>query len=417
MQNRIQLLCNVLLLLPRGVASTLATLPKLCPSCLAEPLETAYFGGQLGGEPPRLTAPTAAAFEEAARSGKVLIIEKVSAGTSLGGWTCQRFAEAFPKARMRREYDWIRNPEDKNLQLLGSSAWITKQEAGEGKTASLQHDQKVPPFAPFYWGVREHGGRDLGSEEAIKEVKDLIKKSVPAFMDQENAQSLFQNAEFWFGAKGTGARAHMDSHCMSTLSVVLSGARRWRVGPPPRMPRGAGRSPDGENLFDDGVAYELKWKPMFEFTVKEGEAVLFPPGWIHETLNTAEGCTAALTTQFASPLPVRYYRSFYQRLRRVGDLQNCWPMMRRWARPEEHLPPGVAAATASKMAKEGSFKWSSTALDFFDADGDGTLSEQEISGTMKSWQATEHAIQRERQVLRPRVDMSFDPPRAASIEL
>ena len=34
---------------------------------------------------------------------------------------------------------------------------------------------------------------------------------------------------------------------------------------------GAGRSPDGEVVFDDGVAYQLGWKPMFEFTVKEGE--------------------------------------------------------------------------------------------------------------------------------------------------
>lgn len=83
---------------------------------------------------------------------------------------------------------------------------------------------------------------------------------------------------FWGGQPSkksrTGARAHMDSHCISTLSVVLHGERRWRIGPVPRLPQGAGRSPDGEVVFDDGVAYQLGWKPMFEFTVKEGELSL-----------------------------------------------------------------------------------------------------------------------------------------------
>lgn len=78
----------------------------------------------------------------------------------------------------------------------------------------------------------------------------------------------------------TGARAHMDSHCISTLSVVLHGERRWRIGPVPRLPQGAGRSPDGEVVFDDGVAYQLGWKPMFEFTVKEGEIWAWGFLWI-----------------------------------------------------------------------------------------------------------------------------------------
>ena len=30
----------------------------------------------------------------------------------------------------------------------------------------------------------------------------LIAKSVPTFMDPENAKSLFDNAEFWMGAQG-----------------------------------------------------------------------------------------------------------------------------------------------------------------------------------------------------------------------
>ena len=45
-------------------------------------------------------------------------------------------------------------------------------------------------------------------------------------------------------------------------------------------------------VFDDGVAYRLNWKPLYEFTLYQGEGVLFPPGWIHETLNLDPVCTS-----------------------------------------------------------------------------------------------------------------------------
>ena len=51
-------------------------------------------------------------------------------------------------------------------------------------------------------------------------------------------------------------------------------------------------------VFDDGVAHKSGWAPMYEVSVPAGSALLFPPGWLHETINTAPGCTAALTTQF-----------------------------------------------------------------------------------------------------------------------
>jgi len=116
----------------------------------------------------------------------------------------------------------------------------------------------------------------------VQKIIGLIKSSVPSFMDKRNADSLAENAEFWLGAKGTGARAHMDSHCISTLSVVMHGKRRWRIGPPPRMPPQGGKSDPEEVVFDDGVAYKLKWKPMYEFTVKAGEGTTHAlPRWIH----------------------------------------------------------------------------------------------------------------------------------------
>ncbi|CAJ1364735.1 unnamed protein product [Effrenium voratum] len=383
------------------------SLPKLCAECLPEPLETDYFGGAPGGEPPRLRWPVSAdAFREAARSGKVLILENASAG-ALKGWSCEKLAQEFPEAKMRREYDWVKNPEDRNLQTMGTASWAETTIAGEDASERLAQDENAPPFAPFYWGVREHYKGDLGSQKVVRRVRELITQSVPEFMDDRNGASLFDNAEFWLGAKGTGARAHMDSHCISTLSVVLHGARRWRIGPVPRLPKGAGRSGDDEVVFDDGVAYKLGWKPMFEFTVREGEAVLFPPGWIHETLNTAEGCTVALTTQFDFPQPVRYFRSYYNRLRRVGDLNACWRQMMSWP---GKLPkdPHAVSKTAEQIFEKRAGTWTAEELDFYDLDEDGAVAKAEFLDTFAAWAATERAIRKEKKRRMPKCDVRWD---------
>ena len=290
---------------------------------------------------------------------------------------------------------------------MRSMSWTSSLEQGEDAAERLEQDSSAPPFAPFYWGVREHQKGGLGSKQVIQRIKKLIESSVPHFMDKKNAGSLFDNAEFWMGAKGTGARAHMDSHCISTLSVVLHGERRWRIGPVPRLPKGAGRSPHGEVVFDDGVAYQLGWKPMFEFTLKEGEAVLFPPGWIHETLNSAEGCTIALTAQFDIPVPVRYYRSFYNRLRRMGDLNACWEWMVGWpgAKPTKDLTKAKTLAE-ELFRKRASLK--EQALDFFDLDEDGNVTQDEFVETFVAWAATETAIKKEKPKAMPRCDMAWD---------
>eukprot|EP00656_Telonema_subtile_P038562 TRINITY_DN4362_c0_g1_i3.p1 TRINITY_DN4362_c0_g1~~TRINITY_DN4362_c0_g1_i3.p1 ORF type:complete len:432 (-),score=66.70 TRINITY_DN4362_c0_g1_i3:23-1318(-) len=307
----------------------------LCPDCLKEPVEREYWLPGQGTEPPRLSIDTPnirEVFDAAVRQGKVLILENVTAGASMEGWTCEKFADELPGAKMRREYDWEANPQDANQQMMGDRRWISVKQSGEEGDQRLSEDPDSPPFAPFYWGVRDHDTGDVGDKDTISKVRKLIETSVPKAVDPRNAGSMFDMAEFWLGAKGTGARAHSDSHCVSTLSVVLTGSRRWRIGPIPRMPKGGGRSKPDEVVFDDGVAYKLGWKPLYEFTVNQGEAVLFPPGWVHETFNMDETCTSALTTQLAYPRPATYFREYYSRVSRIGDLESCWPAMVQWGK-------------------------------------------------------------------------------------
>jgi len=89
---------------------------------------------------------------------------------------------------------------------MGDKKWIEAKSGGEDAEERLKQDSKAPPFAPYYWGVREFQNGDLGDRATVEKVQRLVKKSVPFFMNKKNADSLFKNAEFWLGATGTGAR-------------------------------------------------------------------------------------------------------------------------------------------------------------------------------------------------------------------
>ena len=62
--------------------------------------------------------------------------------------------------------------------------------------------------------------------------------------------------------------------------------------------------------------------------------LLFPPGWLHETFNVADGCTAALTHSLATPSPWATFGRT-NRVRCVGDLGNCWDEIK-GAAPAKH---------------------------------------------------------------------------------
>merc|ERR1712032_1595568 len=112
-------------------------------------------------------------------------------------------------------------------------------------------------------------------------------------------------------------------------------------------------------------------------------------------------------------MPVRYYRSFYQRIRRVGDLHPCWRSMVSWAslgELDKHLPKDAAAARsrAAELYRSRNATLSPKQLDFYDLDADGSVSEAEFVSVFTDWIATERAVKKERVVPMPRPDMRLD---------
>jgi hypothetical protein len=168
-----------------------------------------------------------------------------------------------------------------------------------------------------------------------------------------NEEEAGDSFEFWFSLVGGGAFAHADSYCEMAVSMQLQGRKRWRLGMFPEV------NTVFESFFSAdrgiyGAAGGVKWRPEYDFRLRKGECLIFPPGYVHETLvepssdtasATAEGeqskttshgthpwtqdqedrvdsretvdvpdCSVAATFQFNLPLPVKYIRSFLPRL-------------------------------------------------------------------------------------------------------
>ena len=150
------------------------------------------------------------------------------------------------------------------------------------------------------------------------------------------------------------------------------------------MPKGGGRTKPREVVFDDGVAYRLGWEPLYQFTLEAGAPAASAARlvttaasevvWLQARafcflragftkLSTqlilaqvrapclycsmADGAAGALTTQLNYPIPAGYFREYYSRTRRVGDLEPCW---REIVRRSTRVSP-VTAVFRSRWAK------------------------------------------------------------------
>jgi hypothetical protein len=196
-------------------------------------------------------------------------------------------------------------------------------------------------------------------------------------MNPGNDRNFKTTPEFWFAAAGAGAKAHMDTHVQATISLQLAGTKRWRM-----KPLDARKAPFLAMIYKDGDVYEesTRWAPYFNITLRPGEALFFPPGIIHETLNLDRdgvNCAASVTFQFSNPMAARFYRRFLPRVRRTADIHEAWPIIAEWATlnsnaPNAGLPYDKARAQA--LGREGV----GARFTKLDTNGDGSLSRAEL---------------------------------------
>ena len=99
---------------------------------------------------------------------------------------------------------------------------------------------------------------------------------VPYFLRStpSSATRYSSSPEMWFAVPGAGAKAHADGHCEATISLQLSGRKRWRVGSMHNF-REWGQNKlyaeVGDGEFDPAV-----WGASHETILSPGEAIVFP---------------------------------------------------------------------------------------------------------------------------------------------
>ena len=130
--------------------------------------------------------------------------------------------------------------------------------------------------------------------------------------------------EFWLSpGKEAGAFPHNDGYCESVISTQLHGGKRWRMMLMPEMASVF----DSFDEFDAGIhRSHHSWDPEYDFDNPQGGAIVFPPGYMHETMSHSQ-CTTATTFQYKFPQPTKYIRAFLPRLlmsQEVGKCTSTW---------------------------------------------------------------------------------------------
>mmetsp|Transcript_73357 Transcript_73357/g.160642 ORF Transcript_73357/g.160642 Transcript_73357/m.160642 type:complete len:432 (+) Transcript_73357:153-1448(+) len=345
------------------------------------------------GEPhpvPRYKTLTAEEFERLALDGRPFVLEDGGRGQPFVGWSCSRFKEEFPKAVVKIEY------------VKGDKPIRSMQDDWENELHPIvDADPNGPQYAPWYWGVK--GADDKEDRATVYEggaknnpfpaVQKLMR--IPDYMrnTSDNRREIFGSPEFWFSAPKAGAQMHMDSHCESTMVIQLSGKRVWKLGWTPPVPNNTVYK---EGSFADGEIYGKGYHPPLEAVVSEGEALFFPSGFLHSTMNIGDTCAASLTFQFRDPIPARYFRHAMSHLRRTGDFSECWKLIGQVAQasvPKWNHPP-EDGKLGEKVDPDGDgrflFEEAKTRLhkashSFYDENEDGVVTDDEVADGWAAW--------------------------------
>lgn len=252
------------------------------------------------------------------------------ANMTYSGWSGRSFAEAFPFGYMKAEYihdmpSFDRRDHDIKIMdgeyrfNLGSfkpdkkTMWHNYTRPASRR---YKDDPQKPTTGPYVWHVKD---------ELPPQQKLLVQErfEAPSFLqDPLNRAWMNRTFEVWFSpGDGAGAGAHNDGYCESVVSLQLRGDKKWRMMMEPEM-----TFLDSFDEFDGGVYDAGRWSPDIGFLNSRGGAVVWPPGYLHETktLPPADGeCGAALTLQFAFPQPVQFIRAFLPRLSLSAEVGQC----------------------------------------------------------------------------------------------
>jgi hypothetical protein len=329
------------------------------------------------------TSADRSTFESTVRLGVPTLFSGVASHESaLRSLSCAEFSARWPKASMRAEYTG--KPEGETFVKLGDSNWVndTKVPVGMNSPNSDCDEDSArasrPDVAPFVWHVKDRVAR------SIKQEISSMFKGIPFFergslIDAHTRDSM----EFWFQQVGAGTFAHNDGYCHSVFSVQLRGQKKWRLMLPPDIEK---LSRDIFDEFDSGIYNSVhKWEPDFEVVLQEGDGILFPPGYMHET-RTVEGpsgedrCATSVTFNIPLPLPSKFIREFLPRFSVSREIHHC---MRRWesfvtAKPSAVLwdEPRVDSLQPRALAEE--------IFRLVDSDHNGSISITEIENYILS---------------------------------
>lgn len=220
----------------------------------------------------------------------VVVEDTIRDDDPMKGWTCKKIASTFSEVRMRREYmddveidEYTQEPV--NNQRLGDAYsgsktdWTT-QAVSNGDDGSHGNSKSIlgPKYAPNYLPWKEMTMRD--KKTGIIWLDEFRKHIViPYFLRQTkwSAEHIYRSPEMWFApVGGSGAKAHADSHCEATISIQLSGKKKWRISPMHSFDTWGGLVAKGH----DGQIDLEKWIPSHEVELTAGKKISLFEKWI-----------------------------------------------------------------------------------------------------------------------------------------
>jgi hypothetical protein len=321
-------------------------------------------GGRGSLDPVRLHDPSPEVFEQWAEIGVPMIVSGAIAKWRAGReWDCEWFARNFPEQYVEpwgdANYgaagkaiigDVTRIPAERLRAMTPPVDADGTVRAGPTKLKdawrrapdefpSAEEEQrsgaprKPPSHLAWYWYALNRQFQERAGKTARKLLS--MYTPMPSFLryaDTANRHVFSSRMELFMGWPRTGARAHSDPVCEFIASAQFKGTKRWRFALPrdPAVTRG---------LFSGNETAELlaHSEPVFEVDVAAGEIVVFPPGWIHETVSVEapgqargpETCGVSISLQFANPVPLGMLKAFP---RRIARTQAHFCFRKRWNR-------------------------------------------------------------------------------------